>query len=279
MKDIFISYAREDAPIAKKIFSALTGSGFTVWWDQEIPPGKTFDEVINEHLDQSRCVIVLWSSHSVQSNWVLDEATVAQSLKKLIPVMIENIDIPMGFRRLQAANLIEWNGRRTDNEFQLLVKSVHSLMLTTESEKESIELQQDESHQQADESKTIFKSGRWLKYVIIIVACFYYVGIVINASKNDDIVMFSALFGFPVLVYLLFIKKAYRIAWLAFPLISYLIGMPFGHNYGTMTKSPVFGLERGTNVQSEPVFTILLIAILLVALVEHYLVLKVKKKS
>jgi hypothetical protein len=277
MKDVFISYAREDAEVAKKLFSALTSEGFSVWWDQEIPPGKTFDEVINDHLKQSRCVLVLWSSHSISSNWVLDEAAEAQSLKKLIPVMIENVDIPMGFRRLQAAKLLGWNGRRSNNEFQLLVKSIASLLQTSDTEKERVNSLQDKSQQQASDPKLIYKAGRWMKYVIIIITCFYYIGIVINASRNDDIVMFSALFGFPALVYMLFMKKAYRIAWLTFPLISYLTGMPFGHNYGTMTKSPVFGLEQGTNCQPEPLFTILLVILIILAFIDHYLYLKMKK--
>ncbi|MFV1981589.1 MAG: toll/interleukin-1 receptor domain-containing protein, partial [Rhodothermia bacterium] len=98
MKDVFISYAREDSNTAGKLSDALELEGLSVWWDREIPPGKTFDEVITEQLAQSKCVIVLWSNASVSSNWVLDEVSEARSQNKLVPVLIDDVQIPMGFR-------------------------------------------------------------------------------------------------------------------------------------------------------------------------------------
>ena len=54
MSDIFISYAREDCPRAEAIAEALEGHGWSVWWDWNIPAGKTFRQVIQEHLDKAR---------------------------------------------------------------------------------------------------------------------------------------------------------------------------------------------------------------------------------
>jgi pantoate kinase len=65
MSDIFISYAKEDRGKAKDIAEALKRQGLSVWWDRSIPPGKTFDTVIEEALDAANCVIVLWSKTSV----------------------------------------------------------------------------------------------------------------------------------------------------------------------------------------------------------------------
>ena len=59
MADIFISYARADRPRAARLAQALEHDGWSVWWDREIPPGRSFDEVIEEALAQARCVIVV----------------------------------------------------------------------------------------------------------------------------------------------------------------------------------------------------------------------------
>ena len=67
MADIFISYARVDRERAQALASALDGEGWTVWWDRDIPPGRTFDDVIEEALGAAKCVIVLWSRDSVRS--------------------------------------------------------------------------------------------------------------------------------------------------------------------------------------------------------------------
>ena len=46
MADVFISYAREDRAKAQQLAKVLEEKGWSVWWDPEISPGKTPDEVI-----------------------------------------------------------------------------------------------------------------------------------------------------------------------------------------------------------------------------------------
>lgn len=74
MSDVFISYAREDRSKARELANALEQHGWSVWWDQRIPPGKTFDRMIQDQLDAAQCGIVLWSRHAVESEWVRLEA-------------------------------------------------------------------------------------------------------------------------------------------------------------------------------------------------------------
>jgi len=64
MSDIFISYASEDRERARLLADALSQNGWSVWWDRTIPPGKEFDQVIEEALDAAKCVVVLWSKTS-----------------------------------------------------------------------------------------------------------------------------------------------------------------------------------------------------------------------
>jgi hypothetical protein len=61
MNDIFISYASDDRAIAKSLAEALGKQDWTVWWDRQIPPGRSYDDVIEDALNTARCVIVLWS--------------------------------------------------------------------------------------------------------------------------------------------------------------------------------------------------------------------------
>ncbi len=131
MSDIFISYASADREKAKMLAGALEQKGWLVWWDRDIPPGKSFDEVIEEALDATKCIIVLWSQESVNSDWVKDEAEEGKKRNILIPVLIENVKIPLGFRRIQAAQLLDWDGISEHVEFELLIESI-SLVINPE---------------------------------------------------------------------------------------------------------------------------------------------------
>ena len=128
MSDIFISYASSDRETAHKFADALEGLGWSVWWDREIPPGKTFDQVIEEELDSARCVVVLWSKESVRSRWVRTEASAALDRERLVPALIDTVAIPLEFKRIQAATLIDWDGDTANPEFDRLVQAVRQML-------------------------------------------------------------------------------------------------------------------------------------------------------
>ncbi len=117
MADIFLSYAREDRPWASRLAAGLIEQGWSLFWDSDIPFGKTFDQVIEKQLDEARCIIVLWSRHSVSSNWVKAEASEGARRGILHPVLIDNVRLPLEFRRLQTANLIDWQRGTSHSEF------------------------------------------------------------------------------------------------------------------------------------------------------------------
>ena len=52
--------------------------------------------------------MVLWSEHSRDSDYVLEEAEHGKEKKNLFPALIESVRPPYGFGRIQAANLIDW---------------------------------------------------------------------------------------------------------------------------------------------------------------------------
>ena len=110
MSDIFISYAREDRDKAKTLAELFQQQGWSVWWDRSIPPGRSFDEVIEEALGAAKCVVVLWSKSSASSDWVKGEAAEGLQRKILVPVRIESANVPLEFRRLQTVDLSDWEG-------------------------------------------------------------------------------------------------------------------------------------------------------------------------
>ena len=105
MSDIFISYARADKEKAELLANAFSRKGWSVWWDREIPPGKSFDETIENALSSARCVVVLWSKTSVSSRWVKTEAAEGAERGILVPALIDNVKIPLEFKRIEAADL------------------------------------------------------------------------------------------------------------------------------------------------------------------------------
>jgi len=108
MADIFISYASEDRSRVEPMAKALEEQGWTVWWDPQIPPGKTFFTVIKEALEAAKCVVVLWSNQSINSEWVLEEANFGKRRGILVPAKIDSVDPPLGFGLIQAADLTDW---------------------------------------------------------------------------------------------------------------------------------------------------------------------------
>jgi len=114
-KLIFLSYASEDRESAEKFVRVFVAQGWDVWWDRQLLPGQVFDSEIALHLAQAECVVVLWSAISVQKRWVRDEAEDAASRGVLVPVLIDDVKIPFGFRRFQTVMLADWDGQEVDN--------------------------------------------------------------------------------------------------------------------------------------------------------------------
>ena len=128
--DVFISYANGDRARAAELASALETKGWSIWWDRDIPPGRAFDEVIEEALTHTRSVVVLWSAESVKSRWVRTEASAAAERGTLVPALIEPVTIPLEFRRLEAADLTSWHGEQTHHELQALMATLAGLIKT-----------------------------------------------------------------------------------------------------------------------------------------------------
>ncbi|MCA9421989.1 MAG: toll/interleukin-1 receptor domain-containing protein, partial [Nitrospira sp.] len=121
MKDVFISYASSDRPIAQQLAAGLEQSGVSVWWDRHIQVGSEWDKTIEDALASAKCVVVLWTAHAKDSRWVRAEAREALSLDKVVPVMLEANAIPLAFTGIQALRFLGWNGEAESKEFEILI--------------------------------------------------------------------------------------------------------------------------------------------------------------
>ena len=110
MPDVFLSYAEEDRPRAEQVAEGLRTLGWDVWWDVHIYVGTKFRAEITRKLESAKCVVVLWSRASLESDWVIDEAEEGRQRGVLVQALIEDVQPPHGFRGLQWANLSNWDG-------------------------------------------------------------------------------------------------------------------------------------------------------------------------
>jgi hypothetical protein len=127
MPDVFVSYSSQDRSKARIICEALLSEGFDVFWDQQVPTGVNWDTWIRQHLNQSKCAVILWTTNSVKSDNVQHEVTIAKQQGKLVPVFLEPInptDMPLGLYNSQAANLVNWSGEKTSDEWKKLIQGI-----------------------------------------------------------------------------------------------------------------------------------------------------------
>jgi hypothetical protein len=124
MPDVFISYKKEDLARVEPIARGLAAAGYEVWWDHRIPPGRTYRDVIGAALSEAKCVLVVWSTLAAQAQWVLDEADEGKKRGVLLPVLIDDVDIPYGFRQIEAARLVGWTGDARHPEWVGVLDSV-----------------------------------------------------------------------------------------------------------------------------------------------------------
>lgn len=111
MASVFLSYDRDDTAKARSIAAALEKAGHSVWWDTSISGGSQFAKEIEQALDKADVVVVLWTSFSIESAWVKDEAGAGRDKGCLVPLSLEGTLPPLGFRQFQAIDLGRWRGR------------------------------------------------------------------------------------------------------------------------------------------------------------------------
>jgi TIR domain len=97
MSDIFISYRRSDANIVSELTSKLSSVGASVWYDSALGAGRKYRNQIQDELDQSSVVVVLWTPQSVRSPWVKAEALRGLERGRLVSICAAGTRIDKAF--------------------------------------------------------------------------------------------------------------------------------------------------------------------------------------
>ena len=106
-ESIFVSYSSKDKAFALEFVKELQRLGINVWIDQlGIQLGENWDNAIEEALEKSNTFLLFMSPTAVASQNVQDEVHIAiERKKRLIPILIQQCDIPMRWQRFQYADL------------------------------------------------------------------------------------------------------------------------------------------------------------------------------
>ena len=125
MADVFLSYASQDRDRILSLVKALESDGLSVWWDRNIQAGATYDRAIESAIAKAKCVVVVWSKFSVESEYVRSEVEDAANRNILVPVLIDEVQPPLAHRRRQSAVLTSTFDLQ-DVEYQKLVAGIRA---------------------------------------------------------------------------------------------------------------------------------------------------------
>ncbi len=105
----FISYSRKDKEFALKFARELKSAGYLVWLDQlDIPTGARWDDAVERALRECEIFLIILTTASISSENVKDEIGYAiDHGKRIVPVLLEECEIPLRLRRFQYVDFSE----------------------------------------------------------------------------------------------------------------------------------------------------------------------------
>lgn len=113
MADVFISYAHSNVDYAERLADFLYKQNISAFWDPAIRIGEQWNSRLDKELNDAKCVVVLWSTASVDSEWVNKEAQRGSNRQILTPARIDDCVLRREYDEYQLADIQNW---RDDNE-------------------------------------------------------------------------------------------------------------------------------------------------------------------
>jgi hypothetical protein len=129
---IFLSYAREDRPVADEIYTRLTRDGFSIWYDEKaLRPGQDWELEISNAIQRSRAFLTCLSTRSVSKRGVFQKELrksldVAQEVPEgeifILPIRLDDCEVPKSLSRYQ------WCDYREPDDYEKIRESLEALV-------------------------------------------------------------------------------------------------------------------------------------------------------
>jgi hypothetical protein len=129
---VFVSYTHLDRervrPLVNLLDQKLRSIGGAVFWDEKLAVGAPISQTVAKLLSEAACVLVVWTNHSVSSQWVHGECELARKDGRLVPIRLDGgAEIPPPFNVLKHAELANWTGDESP-AFATIWHSVRNLV-------------------------------------------------------------------------------------------------------------------------------------------------------
>jgi queuine/archaeosine tRNA-ribosyltransferase len=126
MSDIYIVYASQSREMTEALAEALSKK-WDVWWDDKIV--GSYPAAIEQAMDETSCVIAVWSDAAHASANVHDELVMARRRDiKIIAAKVEPCEAPYGFGTLSMVDLTTWSGDTEHDGFRQLLRRIETVV-------------------------------------------------------------------------------------------------------------------------------------------------------
>ena len=192
MPEIFISYSREDQEHVFPVVNKLREQGLDIWIDQEgIHGAKLWSQEIVNAIENSKVFILFASTKAFVSKNVTKELALAsESDKHILPVFIEDAEIPaaMKYQLAGIQHLIHKKG--DDNQtIDNILRTVSSLKIDSVEKNLNTSSNTNSSLQTSDSSRIPFAIAAFTAIILAVVLTFFFSqGLKNDANKSPSIV-------------------------------------------------------------------------------------------
>src|SRR5215212_8901497 len=126
---VFVSYAHRDVDFVNRLYTALVAQDISVFLDdREIKIGDSIPDQIYRGIAESTHLLYVLSSHSIASQWVREELSIAKMREKegkgftILPLRIDDTAIPTGILHVKYGDFRAWRDE------ELFRTSFHALL-------------------------------------------------------------------------------------------------------------------------------------------------------